>query len=189
MNTGGSRSFLVLLISEVLGYLAFLLNLPFMVSVTFMVAFIGVVLVTVYRVDIIGGLVVPFLGPSTHVDVHLSGEEFLKAYATISFVFFVIWEIIRAVFRLKRATLRRQIWSAIVVASVGWGFVLVHVPVMGMVPGSSRAGSVVMIFMFYLLGLAGFALGAVVTRASDLLIDRILGVSFTDRASTSPGGR
>lgn len=101
---------------------------------------------------------------------------FLRLYAAAAFVLFLISEIIRFTFRLKRASLRRQVLTGLIVATLGWGFVIAHVPVMKVAPGSSRMAFVVGFFALYLLGIGGFALGSVMMRASDALIDRLTGM-------------
>jgi hypothetical protein len=87
------------------------------------------------------------------------------------------WEIVRAIFRLKRASFQRLLLTGVILATLGWGFVIAHVPVMRMAAGASRAGVAPVFVFYYLLGVGGFVLGLVITRASDALIASIVGTA------------
>ena len=165
----------VFLISETLGYVAFLVNVPFVVSLIFMLGAVVIVLQQVYGLTPHSWF--PWIESRIEGEFHFDLEDIVRFYATASFILFVIWEIFRAIFRLKRASFWRLLMTGVILATLGWGFVIAHVPFMAMAPGTSRVGLAAVFVFFYLLGVGGFALGLVITRGSDALIDRIVGTA------------
>ena len=163
-----------LIVSEVLGYAAFLLNLPFAFSSLFMLVMIIAVLSQFYGLDIAAVIRLFPIPTSGHFEYHGGSEGCFRAYAVISFWCYLGWEIIRSIFRLKQATLKRQLLGGAIMATAGWGFVLIHAPFMKMAPGSSRVAGFFIDLFLYVLGLAGFLLGTLISRFSDQLIARIV---------------
>ena len=153
----------VLLASEVLGYIAFFVNVPFVMSGVMTAAFIVVVLQSVYGLH-------PFWFIHSSVHFHADFHDFLRFYAIAAFVLFLIQEIIRVVFRLRRPTLKQRVLAGVVVGTLGWLFIMVHLPFMKMAAGSSRFVFAMLCSLLYVVGIAGFFLGSLIAYASDALI-------------------
>jgi len=58
----------------------------------------------------------------------------------------------------------------VVVATLGWLFIMVHLPFMKMAAGSSRFVFAMLCSLLYAVGIAGFFLGSLIAYASDALI-------------------
>lgn len=177
--------------AEVLEYVAFVANVPFALSLGAMVAAIVIVLQDTYALKPLRFMyALPFAGSRIpeHFSVHLDLKQFLTLYAQISFFLFVIWEVVSLVLHLKRASFQRRFAIAAIVATLGWGFVIAHVPFMRVANQSSRVSLALAFFFLYVLGLAGFAFGLLIARASTAVIDRIVGTPplEDDRGSNRP---
>src|SRR5712692_8898474 len=144
----------VLLVSEVLGYIAFLVNVPFALSLVATIFVIVIVLQDVYGLEPLRLLAWTGIPAKGHF--HADLKDFLRFYAIAAFALFLVREIVRAVFRLKRPTFRRRLLTPIIVSTLGWAFVLASVPLMRVAPGTTRVALGMMFFFFYLLGLGGF---------------------------------
>ena len=171
----------VLLVSEVLGYIAFLVNVPFALSLVLTIAFIVIVLQYVYGLYPLRLLA--WTGIPAEGHFHAELKDFLRFYAIAAFVLFVTREIVRAVFRLKRPTFRRRLVTPIIVLTLAWAFVIAHVPLMRVAPGTTRVALAMMFFFVYLVGLGGFVVGSVIAHASDALIDRFVTLDKTPSAT------
>src|SRR5712692_8801904 len=97
----------VLLVSEVLGYIAFLVNVPFALSLVATIFVIVIVLQDVYGLEPLRLLAWTGIPAKGHF--HADLKDFLRFYAIAAFALFLVREIVRAVFRLKRPTFRRRL--------------------------------------------------------------------------------
>lgn len=179
----------VLAISWPLRYVAFFLNVPFVVSLVAMIAAIVLILQDVYGIAVVELMRqwLPFIGSRIPADLEFSatvdGQDILRLYGRVTFVLFVTGAVIREVFRLKPTTLRRRLVALLVVATLGWGFVIAHVPALRVTPDTSKMALGVTFFFFYFVGACGFAIGAVLTHASQAFVRAVLG-SLENRTGT-----
>lgn len=174
----------ILVIAAAFRYVALLFNAPFVLSVAAMIVAISAVLDDVYGVAVLELMRrLPFMGARIPAEFSLDWGDLLRLYARVTFALFVAGEIVRAVFRLKPPTLRRRLLTLLMVATLGWGFAIAHLPVVKVARDSTRIGLAGTFVLFYVLGVAGFALGGVVTWASQGLINRVLG--FLERRTES----
>lgn len=166
-----------LLVSEALGYVVFLLNLPVAVSLILMFVWLIVVVANVYHLDLFRALQAwaPFVGDRS-LDVDIQGcQPILAIYAKASFVVFIFWEIIRAIFRLKRASLKRNLMAGLTVSTIGWGIILLHIPFMSAPPKSSRFELAAFSVFLYVVCVGAYSVGCLITHVADNVIDRATG--------------
>lgn len=164
---------IMFLISEAAGYAAFVMNFPFVMSLLASLIAVVLVLQDVYGLTPLVFLQSMPLLAHWQGEFHFNGSQLLRFYAVAAFVFFLIAEGFRLVFHRPRPTLKRRLITAFIFATLTWGFVLAHVPVMRVAPNTSRFGLGMVFVAFYAIGLAGFTMGAIIKAGADALIDRL----------------
>jgi len=166
-----ARRIAKLIIWEAVHYVAFLFNVPIALSLLLMVGMIAVVLELVYGVaafDRVTRLLFIGIGKNRSEGT-LELGEILRLYAWVSLALFLSGEVMRAALRLKPMSLRRHLSTLFIIVTLGWGLILVHAPFFG---ASSRDFAQAVV-IFYLLGVGGCGIGAVVAHVARALVDRL----------------
>lgn len=157
------------LLREAARYVCFFVNIPLVLS---LVAWVVAFLVTLENVYTVGFL--KWLGRylPNHVDIHLDGDEMLRIYAIATLVVFVVWDLIRLVFKIERPAFGRFVLNGVVALTTGWAVVIAHVPSMTLSRGQTRSGVVVMCIAVYAVGVISFLAGALIMELTDALTAR-----------------
>lgn len=158
------------LVSQGMGYVAFFINVPFALSLLVMAMMILIIMDRTYHIPVFA--FVASFAPNGKVSVHWDGAQFMAMYAKASFVLFVCWAIVRALFRLKHATLKRHLLTVIGLATAGYIFIALHMAAMTAPQNLMKMYGV--LFVFYIFGVGAFTVGALIMRACDLLIDHVV---------------
>jgi hypothetical protein len=169
MAVGLARRIAKLITWEAVHYVAFLFNVPIALSLLLMVGMIAVVLEAVYGVAAFDRMTrLLFIGKNRSEGTLQLGE-ILRLYAWVSLALFLCGEVTRAALRLKPMSLQRHLLTLFIIVTLGWGLILVHAPFFG---ASSRDFAQAVV-IFYLLGVGGCGIGAVVAHVARALVDRL----------------
>ena len=170
----------LLIVQEVINYVAFLFRVPVAICFAGMAVIIFVILQDVYF-----PAAPPVANPTALTHIHLDGGDFVRLYGGLSIVLYVLSLVGRLVLRDRwpRPSYRAKFLVAAAVATLGWGFALYNVPSLRVASGTSRTSLALLFVVFYVLTLVAFALALALSLFADYI--SAAGARMLGRASAA----